>query len=117
MFEFENVGKKIQRLSKILFFLFLIVGGLTFCVSLYIFFININNLEFATINGGAFFESLEESGNTAYLALNIMKISSFAAILGPIGSLAFYGFGIVVENAENSLLTYKDKSVSSEEKQ
>ena len=75
-------------------------------------------LEYATVYGGAGFRysNLEEAGNAAYTALIVLKSSIAAIILSIIGCLPLYGFGIIVEKAENSLAASKVEAVISEEK-
>lgn len=70
---FENVGRKIQGLAKASFFLCLIVCGFAFLSS--------------------FFSS----------PLRSIIIILLAIILSFISCLLLYGFGIIVEVAENSL--------------
>ena len=79
---FEDVGSKIQRLAKIIFFLCVVVGGFAFLFSLVSYFDNADYLEYATVYGGAGFRysNLEEAGNAAYTALIVLK-SSIAAII------------------------------------
>ena len=107
---FEDVGSKIQRLAKIIFFLCVVVGGFAFLFSLVSYFDNADYLEYATVYGGAGFRysNLEEAGNA--------KSSIAAIILSIIGCLPLYGFGIIVEKAENSLAASKVEAVISEEK-
>ena len=50
---FEDVGSKIQRLAKIIFFLCVVVGGFAFLFSLVSYFDNADYLEYATVYGGA----------------------------------------------------------------
>lgn len=115
---FEDVGSKIQRLAKIIFFLCVVVGGFAFLFSLVSYFDNADYLEYATVYGGAGvrYSNLEEAGNAAYTALIVLKSSIAAIILSIIGCLPLYGFGIIVEKAENSLAASKVEAVISEEK-
>lgn len=115
---FEDVGSKIQRLAKIIFFLCVVVGGFAFLFSLVSYFDNADYLEYATVYGGAGFRysNLEEAGNAAYTALIVLKSSIAAIILSIIGCLPLYGFGIIVEKAENSPAASKVEAVISEEK-
>lgn len=115
---FNKVGYKIKTLAKILFFLCVIVGGLAFLFSFLLYAGNADCLEYAAVYGGAGYgypPSLEASGNTAYLALTIMKVSASAFVFGFIGCLPLYGFGIIVEYFEESLIPLQKQSADTEE--
>lgn len=96
----------------------MVVGGFAFLFSLAGYAKNADYLEYAIVYGGSSYgyRKLEEAGNAAYTSLIVLKVSMTAIILGLIGCLPLYGFGIIVENSEKSLASSKTEAVISEEK-
>lgn len=95
-----NVGGKIKALVVVV-----AVIGLLSCLIL--FFVgnaayqeDKDYIEYATVNGGAYYESLQSAGDSAYAGLQLRRTSLYLALSIAIGAFPFYGFGVLVENSE-----------------
>ena len=108
-------GKKVSKLAQIILIITLCAAAVLFLVSCATYFQNSKYIEYATINGGSYFSSLEESGNTAIAAEHEIVLSIALAVSAAVTYFPLCAFGqLVTDTNEIKLQIEKNKEETSD---
>lgn len=98
----EDVGRKLKAVARFLVYLAIVVGVILILIGFVKFIKDVDCFEFATVLGGAYYSSLERSGNSSFAGLMMMIFGIAGTIASFLSSMLMYGFGELVEKATAS---------------